>query len=141
MHRRNRDRPIDGSAAAGSGPRISAGRVKRERFVACNDETFEQWSLRTSDIWRLGWIFACARPKRCLPLWDKLVVQAISAAENDLKSGSDEYKAGRARGGYAAEGPFMSLKQMSTQILSVEMSKQPKYIDLQRMRAQQIWDE
>jgi hypothetical protein len=45
------------------------------------------------------------------------------------------------RGGYAAEGPFMSLKQMSTQILSVEIDEQPKYIDLQRMRARQIWDE
>jgi hypothetical protein len=30
--------------------------------------------------------------ERCLPLWDKLVVQAIRAAENDLKSGSNEYK-------------------------------------------------
>jgi len=35
----------------------------------------------------------------------------------------------------------MSLKQMSTQILSVEVHEQPKYIDLQRMRARQIWDE
>jgi hypothetical protein len=33
------------------------------------------------------------------------------------------------------------LKQMSTQILSVEIDEQPKYIDLQRMRARQIWDE
>ena len=63
----------------------------------------------------------------------------IKAAETDLKSGSDEYKAARARGGYAAEGPFMSLKQMSTQILSVSTDQQPKYIDLQRMRARQIW--
>jgi hypothetical protein len=59
--------------------------------------------------------------------------QAIEFAEKDLKSGSDEYKAVRARAGYAAEGPFMSLKQMSTQILSVEIDEQPKYIDLQRM--------
>ncbi len=85
--------------------------------------------------------FRLRQTERCLPLWDKLVLQAIKAAENDLESGSDEYKAARARGGYAAEGPFMSLKQMSTQILSVEINEQPKYIDLQRMRARQIWDE
>ena len=35
----------------------------------------------------------------------------------------------------------MSLKQMSTQILSVAVAEQPQYIDLQRMRARQIWDE
>ena len=35
----------------------------------------------------------------------------------------------------------MSLKQMSTQILSVTVDEQSKYIDLQRMRARQIWDE
>jgi hypothetical protein len=79
--------------------------------------------------------------ERCIPFWDKLVDQAIQSAQNDLKSGSDEYKAVRARAGYAAEGPFMSLKQMSTQILSVDVAEQPQYIDLQRMRARQIWDE
>ena len=84
--------------------------------------------------------FRLRQTDRCLPLWDKLVTQAIEFAEKDLKSGSDEYKAVRARAGYAAEGPFMSLKQMSTQILSVEIDEQPKYIDLQRMRARQIWD-
>jgi hypothetical protein len=85
--------------------------------------------------------FRMRQTERCLPLWDKLVSQALHFAENDLKSGSNEYKAVRARAGYAAEGPFMSLKQMSTQILSVAIDEQPKYIDLQRMRARQIWDE
>ena len=85
--------------------------------------------------------FRMRQTDRCLALWDKLVTQAIQFAENDLKSGSDEYKAVRARAGYAAEGPFMSLKQMSTQILSVTIDEQPQYIDLQRMRARQIWDE
>ena len=42
--------------------------------------------------------------------------------------------AARARGGYAAEGPFMSLKHMSTQILSVEISEQPRFIYVQRKR-------
>jgi hypothetical protein len=85
--------------------------------------------------------FRLRQTERCVPLWDKLVTQAIRSAENDLKSGSDEYQAVRARAGYAAEGPFMSLKQMSTQILSVTLDEQPEYIDLQRMRARQIWDE
>jgi hypothetical protein len=85
--------------------------------------------------------FRLRQTERCLPLWDKLVTQAIRSAENDLKSGSNEYQAVRARAGYAAEGPFMSLKQMSTQILSVTIDEQPEYIDLQRMRARQIWDE
>lgn len=85
--------------------------------------------------------FRLRQTERCVPLWDKLVTQAIRSAENDLKSGSNEYQAVRARAGYAAEGPFMSLKQMSTQILSVTIDEQPEYIDLQRMRARQIWDE
>jgi hypothetical protein len=85
--------------------------------------------------------FRLRQTERCLPLWDKLVTQAIRVAENDLKSGSEEYKAVRARAGYAAEGPFMSLKQMSTQIVSITVDQQPQYIDLQRMRARQVWDE
>ena len=85
--------------------------------------------------------FRMRQTERCLPLWDKLVSQALQFAENDIKSGSDEYKAIRARAGYAAEGPLMSLKQMATQILSVTIDEQAQYIDLQRMRARQIWDE
>jgi hypothetical protein len=85
--------------------------------------------------------FRLRQTERCLPLWDKLVNQAIEFAQRDVKSGNTEYIAVRARAGYAAEGPFMSLKQMSTQILSVSIDEQSKYIDLQRMRARQIWDE
>ena len=85
--------------------------------------------------------FRMRQTERCVPAWDKLVTLALKNAEADLKSGSDEYKAARARGGYAAEGPFMSMKQMSTQILSVTIDEQPRYIDLQRIRARQIWDE
>jgi len=47
----------------------------------------------------------------------------------------------RALAGYALEGPQMSIKQMSTQLLSVPIDQQARYIDLQRMRARQIWDE
>ena len=100
----------------------------------------DKWVYPTGFSGR-GVDFRMRQTERCLPFWDKLVTQAIQSAQNDLKSGSDEYKAVRARAGYAAEGPFMSLKQMSTQILSVDVAEQPQYIDLQRMRARQIWDE
>jgi len=85
--------------------------------------------------------FRLRQTERCIPAWEALVDLALKSAAQDLKSGSHEYKAARARGGYAAEGPFMSMKQMSTQILSVTIDEQPRYIDLQRMRARQIWDE
>ncbi|HEY2541072.1 MAG TPA: hypothetical protein VGI28_16495, partial [Stellaceae bacterium] len=39
------------------------------------------------------------------------------------------------------EGVHMSIKQMSGQLLSVDIADQERYIDLQRMRARQIWDE
>jgi hypothetical protein len=55
--------------------------------------------------------FRLRQTKRCIPLWDKLVTQAIEVAEKDLKAENDEWKAVRARAGYAAEGPFMSIKQ------------------------------
>src|ERR1700741_1864663 len=101
---------------------------------------FDKWVYPTG-FTGPGVDFRLRQTERCIPAWEALVTVALKSAEQDLKSGSDEYKAARARGGYAAEGPFMSLKQMSTQILSVEISEQPKYIDLQRMRARQIWDE
>jgi hypothetical protein len=84
----------------------------------------DKWAYPTG-FTGAGVEFRLRQTERCLPLWDKLVTQAIRSAENDLKSGSDEYKAIRARAGYAAEGPFMSLKQMSTQILSVTIEEQP----------------
>ncbi|MGH7828440.1 MAG: hypothetical protein ACREQ7_25065 [Candidatus Binatia bacterium] len=85
--------------------------------------------------------FRMRQTERCIPAWDKLVIQALRNAEQDLKSDRDDWKMTRALAGYAAEGPFMSIKQMSTQILSVSIDEQSKYIDLQRMRARQIWDE
>ena len=85
--------------------------------------------------------FRTRQTERCIPAWDKLVIQALQSAEADLKSDRDDWKATRAIAGYAAEGPCMSIKQMSTQILSVAIGEQRRYIDLQRMRARQIWDE
>ncbi|HEU5462881.1 MAG TPA: hypothetical protein VFV82_02055 [Candidatus Binatia bacterium] len=103
-------------------------------------EFLDKWVYPTG-FTGAGVEFRMRQTERCLPLWDKLVDQAIRAAQTDLASGSNDYQAVRARAGYAAEGPFMSLKQMSTQILSVTVEQQARYIDLQRMRARQIWDE
>src|SRR5688572_28363479 len=85
--------------------------------------------------------FRLRQTERCIPAWDKLVTLALKNAKEDLQADGDDWKITRAVAGYAAEGPFMSTKQMSTQILSVTIDEQPKYIDLQRMRARQIWDE
>lgn len=85
--------------------------------------------------------FRLRQTERCIPAWDKLVTMALKNAKEDLRADRDDWKISRALAGYAAEGPFMSIKQMSTQILSVTIDEQPKYIDLQRMRARQIWDE
>jgi hypothetical protein len=85
--------------------------------------------------------FRMRQTDRCVPVWDKLVEQVLSSARNDVRSENSEWKAARARAGYAVEGPCMSIKQMSTQILSVSVDDQARYIDLQRMRARQIWDE
>jgi hypothetical protein len=85
--------------------------------------------------------FRMRQTERCISAWDKLVIQALKNAEQDLKAERSDWKMTRALAGYAAEGPFMSIKQMSTQILSVNIDEQSRYIDLQRMRARQIWDE
>lgn len=85
--------------------------------------------------------FRLRQTERCLPAWERVVIGALKTAEEDTKSGQNDWKITRALAGYSAEGPFMSIKQMSTQLLSVSVSQQEKYIDLQRMRARQIWDE
>lgn len=78
---------------------------------------------------------------RCLPIWNGATARALKTAEADRKADGHEWKKERALAGYALEGPQMSIKQMSTQLLSVPLAQQERYIDLQRMRARQIWDE
>ena len=58
-----------------------------------------------------------------------------------MASNDEDWKRERALRGYAAEGVHMSIKQMSGQLLSVDIADQERYIDLQRMRARQVWDE
>ena len=78
---------------------------------------------------------------RCLPIWNGATARAVKGGEADRRLTGDDWKMERALAGYALEGPQMSIKQMSTQLLSVPMDQQARYIDLQRMRARQIWDE
>ncbi|HYB42591.1 MAG TPA: hypothetical protein VEL75_12510 [Candidatus Methylomirabilis sp.] len=79
--------------------------------------------------------------ERCLPVWNGATARARKAAEADQRTPGSEWKRERALAGYALEGPQMSIKQMSTQLLSVPVAMQERYIDLQRLRARQIWDE
>jgi len=78
--------------------------------------------------------------ERLLPVWNRIVTRALEGA----KATEESFNRGdytRALGGYAGEGPRMSMNQMSTQLLSVSIADQEKYLDLLRMRARQLWDE
>ena len=85
--------------------------------------------------------FRLRMTERCLPVWNGATVRALKAGEADQRSAGDEWKIQRALAGYALEGPQMSIKQMATQLLSVSLDQQERFIDLQRMRARQLWDE
>ena len=79
--------------------------------------------------------------EQCLKGWEVTLDRTLAEIERELASNDDDWKKDRALRGYAAEGVHMSIKQMSGQLLSVDIADQEKYIDLQRMRARQIWDE
>ena len=79
--------------------------------------------------------------EKCLKGWEIALQSSLSEIEKGLASRSEDWKRRGALGGYAGEGVQMSIKQMSAQLLSVDLSEQEKYLDLQRVRARQIWDE
>jgi hypothetical protein len=79
--------------------------------------------------------------QKCLGGWEAAVQASLHEIEKGIASGNDDWKRRVALGGYAGEGVQMSIKQMSAQLLSVDLSSQERYIDLQRMRARQVWDE
>jgi hypothetical protein len=79
--------------------------------------------------------------ERCLKGWEIALDRTLSGIEEELAKTDEGWKKERALRGYAAEGVHMSIKQMSAQLLSVDIADQERYIDLQRMRARQIWDE
>ena len=79
--------------------------------------------------------------EHCLKGWGIAVERTLGEIEQELARPDEGWKKARALRGYAAEGVHMSIKQMSAQLLSVDIAGQERYIDLQRMRARQIWDE
>src|SRR3974390_2966291 len=79
--------------------------------------------------------------EQCLKGWAILLERNLRDIEQELASNDEGWKRDHALRGYAAEGVHMSIKQMSAQLLSVDIAGQQDYIDLQRMRARQIWDE
>jgi hypothetical protein len=79
--------------------------------------------------------------QKCLGGWQLAVEGSLREIQKGLTSGNDEWMRRVALGGYAGEGVQMSIKQMSAQLLSVDVASQERYIDLQRMRARQVWDE
>jgi len=85
--------------------------------------------------------FRLRMTERCLPVWNGATARALKTGEADQRTPGDQWKIERALAGYALEGPQMSIKQMATQLLSIPLLMQERYIDLQRIRARQIWDE
>src|SRR5205807_7634192 len=79
--------------------------------------------------------------EKCVKGWEISLQRTLGEIEEELASNDEDWKKERALRGYAAEGVHMSIKQMSGQLLSVDIADQEKYIDLQRMRARQVWDE
>jgi frataxin-like iron-binding protein CyaY len=79
--------------------------------------------------------------ERCVKGWEISLERTLAEIERELATNDEDWKKDRALRGYAAEGVHMSIKQMSGQLLSVDIADQERYIDLQRMRARQIWDE
>lgn len=79
--------------------------------------------------------------EKCLKGWEVSLQRTLDEIEHELSRQDEGWKRDRALRGYAAEGVQMSIKQMSAQLLSVSLEDQERYIDLQRMRARQIWDE
>jgi hypothetical protein len=78
---------------------------------------------------------------KCLKGWEVSLERALAGIGEEAGTGDESWKRDRALRGYAAEGVHMSIKQMSAQLLSVDIGEQQRHIDLQRMRARQIWDE
>src|SRR5271167_4420708 len=78
--------------------------------------------------------------EKCVKGWEISLQRTLGEIEEELGREDEAWKKEKALRGYAAEGVHMSIKQMSGQLLSVDIADQERYIDLQRMRARQIWD-
>jgi hypothetical protein len=79
--------------------------------------------------------------EKCLKSWELTLKSALRQIEKDLASSNNDWKRFRALNGYAGEGVQASIKQMSAQLLTIDIGEQERYIELQRMHARQLWDE
>lgn len=60
--------------------------------------------------------------EQCLKGWQISLDRMLGEIEQELASNDEDWKKDRALRGYAAEGVHMSIKQMSGQLLSVDLS-------------------
>ena len=67
----------------------------------------------------------------CIKGWEINLARALADIEEELKGSDETWKKAHALRGYAAEGVHMSIKQMSGQLLSIDIADQERYIDLQ----------
>jgi hypothetical protein len=79
--------------------------------------------------------------EKCVPGWELTLKAALKEFSANAGGADSEWKRLGALSSYAGEGVQASIKQMSNQLLSVDIGDQERYIDLQRMRARQVWDE
>jgi hypothetical protein len=79
--------------------------------------------------------------EKCLIGWERTLKAALREFNMNAASEDREWEKFGALNSYASEGVQASIKQMSNQLLSVDIGDQERYIDLQRMRARQVWDE
>lgn len=101
---------------------------------------YKQWIVPTG-FSGPGYEFRMRQTERLIPFWEHVIGALDDKAIKNVQNPTDEYRKKEAYWGYAGEGPQMSLKQMATQVVAISIPQQEKYIDLQRMRSRQIWDE
>lgn len=79
--------------------------------------------------------------EKCIPLWERVLLGQLSALQKEVDSKDEQGAIERGLSGYAIEGIQASIKQVSTPLLTIDINEQEKYIDLQRIRMRQLWDE
>ena len=70
--------------------------------------------------------------EKCVKGWEISLKRTLGEIEEELASNDEAWKKEKALRGYAAEGVHMSIKQMSGQLLSIDIADQERYIDLQK---------
>ena len=68
--------------------------------------------------------------EKCVKGWEISLQRTLAEIEEELGREDEAWKKKRALRGYAAEGVHMSIKQMSGQLLSVDIADQERYICL-----------